>query len=78
MLILSRKRNERIFIGERIVIQVTELRGDRVWIGITAPDDVRIYREEVLQAMQARGEIGGPSERGREARGDDVAAGGNP
>jgi carbon storage regulator len=54
MLILSRRCNQRIFIGENIVIQVTELHGDKVWIGITAPNDVRIYREEVLLAILAR------------------------
>ncbi len=60
MLILSRKRNQRIFIGENIILQVKELSRDQVLIGITAPDDVRIFREEVLLAMLAR-ERGGAS-----------------
>jgi carbon storage regulator len=60
MLIVSRKKNERIYVGASIVIQVTDLGGDRVWIGIKAPDDVKIFREEVLLAMLARERSGIP------------------
>lgn len=47
MLVLSRKRNEAIVIGEDIVIMVAEIRGDKVRLGIEAPRDVTIWREEV-------------------------------
>lgn len=47
MLVLSRRRGETIVIGESITIQVVEIRGDKCRIGITAPPDVRIDRQEV-------------------------------
>jgi carbon storage regulator len=47
MLVLSRKRGERIAIGEAIVVTVLRLSGGRVKLGITAPDDVSVLRTEV-------------------------------
>jgi carbon storage regulator CsrA len=47
MLVLSRKLNEEICIGDDIVIRIVEVRRSRVRIGIFAPPDVRIRREEV-------------------------------
>lgn len=47
MLVLSRKKNERIVIGDNIVITVVEVRGDRVRLGIEAPQEVPIHRSEV-------------------------------
>jgi len=47
MLILSRFRDERILIGEDIVLTVVDIRGDKVRIGIQAPDGVEVDREEV-------------------------------
>ena len=52
MLVLSRKKNERIVIGENIVITVVEIRGDRVRLGIEAPQEVPIHRSEVHAAIQ--------------------------
>ncbi len=52
MLVLSRKKNERIVIGENIVITVVEIRGDRVRLGIEAPQEVPIHRSEVHDAIQ--------------------------
>lgn len=52
MLVLSRKKNERIVIGENIVITVVEIRGDRVRLGIEAPQEVPIHRSEVYTAIQ--------------------------
>ncbi len=51
MLVLSRKKNERIVIGENIVITVVEVRGDRVRLGIEAPQEVPIHRSEVHEAI---------------------------
>lgn len=51
MLVLSRKRGERIVIGESIVITVVEIRGDKVRLGIVAPKDVPVHREEVYEAL---------------------------
>ena len=45
------KKNERIVIGENIVITVVEVRGDRVRLGIEAPQEVPIHRSEVHDAI---------------------------
>ncbi len=55
MLVLKRHIDERIMIGDHIVIQVTRIRGGRdgwVRLGIEAPRDVPVYREEVYHAVQ--------------------------
>ncbi len=52
MLVLSRKRDEKIVIGDRIVITVVEVRGDKVRLGIEAPTDVPVHRQEVYDAMR--------------------------
>jgi len=51
MLVLSRKKNERIVIGENVVVTVVEVRGDRVRLGIEAPQEVPIHRSEVHDAI---------------------------
>ena len=52
MLILARKSNERIMIGDDIEIAVVEIRGDQVKLGIVAPESVKVYRREVFDAIQ--------------------------
>lgn len=52
MLILSRKIDERIMIGDQIEISVVDIRGDQVKIGIRAPGHIKVYRQEVYQAIQ--------------------------
>jgi len=52
MLVLSRLRNESILIGDGIRITITDIRGDKVRIGITAPASVAIDREEVRRAKE--------------------------
>ena len=59
MLVLSRKRDERIIIGGNIVITVVEVRGDKVRLGIEAPVDVPVHRQEVFEAIQ-RGQAARP------------------
>ncbi|WP_159617598.1 carbon storage regulator CsrA [Arthrobacter zhaoguopingii] len=51
MLVLTRKFNEKIHIGEDIVITILESRGDGIKIGIEAPRGVKIQRGEILQAV---------------------------
>ena len=51
MLVLSRKKDESIVIADNIVITVVEVRGDKVRLGIVAPKDVPVHREEVYEAI---------------------------
>ncbi|MDR0600537.1 MAG: carbon storage regulator CsrA [Treponema sp.] len=53
MLILSRKVNEKIMIGEEISVSVIEIRGDQVRIGVDAPKTVKVFRREVFDAIRA-------------------------
>lgn len=52
MLVLSRKKDEKIIIGDKITIMVIEIRGDKVRLGIDAPKDVTVHREEIYQAIK--------------------------
>jgi carbon storage regulator len=52
MLVLSRKVNETIVINDNIVITVVDIRGDKVRLGIEAPKDVPVHRQEVYDAIK--------------------------
>lgn len=56
MLVLSRKKNESIVIDENIVITVVEIRGDKVRLGIQAPKEVPIHRNEIYEAIRSERE----------------------
>jgi carbon storage regulator len=51
MLVLSRKKNESIVIDNNIVVTIVEIRGDKVRLGIVAPKDVPVHRQEVYDAI---------------------------
>lgn len=52
MLVLSRKKNESIVINNDITIIVVEIRGDKVRLGIDAPKEIPVHRQEVYDAIQ--------------------------
>jgi len=52
VLVLTRSANQSIMIGHDIVLTILEVRGDQVRIGINAPREVGIYREELFAAIQ--------------------------
>lgn len=54
-LVLSRKRHQTIVINDDIVITVVEIRGGKVRLGITAPLEVPVHRDEVYEAIAAEG-----------------------
>ena len=51
MLVLSRKKGERVLIGQDIYVKVIDIRGDRVKLGFEGPNEVPIHREEVVVQM---------------------------
>jgi carbon storage regulator len=53
MLILSRKVNEKIMIGDDISVSIIEVRGDQVRLGVEAPKTVKVFRQEVFDAIRA-------------------------
>ena len=54
MLVLSRKKNESIVINNDIVVTVVEIRGDKVRLGIVAPKEVPVHRQEVFDAIHGK------------------------
>ena len=52
MLVLSRKKDEKIIIGDNITVMVIEIRGDKVRLGIEAPKETPVHRKEVYEAIQ--------------------------
>ena len=74
MLVLSRHRDESIMIGDDVVVTIVDIRGDKVRLGIEAPQSVPVHRQEVYDAIQrenrrasqmgtgATKDVGGPQE----------------
>jgi len=56
MLVLSRKKNESIVINNDITVTVVEIRGDKVRLGIVAPKEVPVHRQEVWEAIHNKEE----------------------
>lgn len=55
MLVLSRKKSEKIRINDDITISVIEIRGNKVRIGIDAPRDITVHRGEFFDLMESTG-----------------------
>jgi carbon storage regulator len=56
MLVLTRKLGEVIRVGDFVTVRVLEVKGNQVRLGVDAPADVRIYREEIYRAVQKENE----------------------
>ena len=63
MLVLTRKPGQSIMVGDDIEVQVLSVAGEKVRLGITAPRDVGIFRNEVYERIEEEGER--PSSNGR-------------
>ena len=57
MLVLARKLNEKIIVGDNVEIAVLEIKGDQIKLGINAPSSVKVYRYEVYQAIQEENRV---------------------
>ena len=63
MLVLTRKPGQSIMIGEGIEVQVLSVAGEKVRLGITAPRDVAIFRNEVYERIEDEGDQSQPAAR---------------
>ena len=52
MLIITRRAGEKLMIGDDVVVEVMEIVGNQVRVGIQAPQSVRVYREEIWHAVK--------------------------
>jgi len=68
MLVLSRKKNESIIIGDDIIVTVVEICGDKVRLGFQAPKEVTVHRREVYEKIKE-------SKQSRKSSGEDAAPG---
>jgi carbon storage regulator len=56
MLVLSRHRDESIMIGDNVVVTIVDIRGDKVRLGIDAPKEIPVHRQEVYEAIRRENE----------------------
>lgn len=61
MLILTRKSGESIRIGDNIKLKIIEIRGNQVRLGIDAPHDLAVHREEIYALIQAQNQAAAES-----------------
>ena len=54
MLVLSRHRDESIMIGDDVVVTIVDIRGDKVRLGIEAPQSIPVHRQEVYEAIHGK------------------------
>ncbi len=55
MLVLSRNKGQSIMIGDNIVVTLVDIRGDKVRLGIDAPSEIPVHREEIYEAIKQEG-----------------------
>ncbi|MHB1614743.1 MAG: carbon storage regulator CsrA [Actinomycetes bacterium] len=79
MLVLSRRVGESIMIGDDVVVTVLEVRGDVVRIGVAAPREIAVHREEVYRELaEANQQAASPSDAVVDALARAVRSGGPP
>ena len=72
MLVLSRLRDESIIIGDKVVVTIVDIRGDKVRLGIEAPEEIPVHRQEVYEAIKREGRHAGQvRDRGAQANSGD-------
>jgi carbon storage regulator len=64
MLVLTRKPDQSIMIGDGVEVQVLSVAGEKVRLGITAPRDVSIFRNEVYDRIESESKGGGDDDSG--------------
>jgi len=52
VLIITRRAGEKLMIGEDVVVEIMEIVGNQVRLGIQAPQSIRVYREEIWKAVK--------------------------
>lgn len=57
MLVLTRKLNESIMVGDDVKITIVDVKGDQVKLGITAPRQVAVHREEIYREIQKENQL---------------------
>jgi carbon storage regulator len=62
MLIITRRPGEKVMLGDDVVIEVIEVSGSSVRIGIAAPKSIPVYREELWKAVKAENEAAAKSD----------------
>ena len=67
MLILSRKINEKICIGGNITLTIIDVKGDQVKVGVEAPKEVKVFRQEVYDAIQKENKAAAVEQNNNEA-----------
>ncbi len=79
MLVLSRQRDESIMIGDNVVVTIVDIRGDKVRLGIEAPTEIPVHRQEVYEAIKRENQKASkiqPKDLGNLANSSDVARSG--
>jgi carbon storage regulator len=54
MLVLSRRKDESIMVGDKVEIMIVGIRGDQIRLGITAPKSIPVHRKEVYEAIRSQ------------------------